>query len=31
MVEPVTASWFIQNLLTYTGQYDPRLPDAAFA
>jgi len=31
MVEPVTAGWYIQNLLTYTGQYNPRLPDAGAA
>jgi len=27
MVEPVTGAWYILNLLNYTDQYDPRLPD----
>ncbi len=25
-VEPVTGAWYIQNLLNYTGQFDPRVP-----
>jgi hypothetical protein len=28
MVEPVTGAWYILNLLNYTDQYDPRLPES---
>ncbi|MCK0167645.1 hypothetical protein MWU52_08815 [Jannaschia sp. S6380] len=27
MVEPVTGAWYVLNLLNYTDQNDPRLPD----
>ncbi|MGE0223932.1 MAG: glycoside hydrolase family 15 protein [Acetobacteraceae bacterium] len=29
MAEPVTAGWYMQNLLTYTGQYEPTLPNVS--
>ena len=31
MIEPVTAGWFVQNLLNYTGNFDPRLPSDIYA
>ena len=31
MIEPVTAGWYIENLLNYTGQFDPRLPNDIYS